>query len=420
MEELRPVRNIFPDLGEEAFTTDYDPDDSLSCKPDRGRELVAAKPADDSTSTFDFLFETTSIEKARNSRMKRIGKGKIDTLYRVGCFMSASADGGTATVSSTTAACSSSSSSTRSNTPLSTEETCSVSNQNDFSFKNKGEHQFVKGLIEGFWECSQCRTLPISARAKHSVMFHASEEPPQGPTIRFHLQKCPKALSEAKANGIEITKDDCVDKERKELSELSESPTAAGASPLAVRRKRGRPRKHESENRGRKKIQRKPPPPPTSPSSLKETLKTISIPPTDNALIESQDSTITATIDILLMSQVERCKYVRSEDTIAYLRNKPLPEDFPGVECKYCTDKKKRWFFNTYTQVATGFPKIEQHLLFQCRDCPKEVKRDLSTAKSQEDLERFLLRTESETGEKATRRQYAGIVFDRLGAFHPN
>lgn len=111
------------------------------------------------------------------------------------------------------------------------------------------------------------------------------------------------------------------------------------------------------------------------------------------------------------MSQVERCKYTRSNDTTAHLRQKPLPEGYPGLQCIHCD---KQWFFNSAIQLATGFPKIEQHLAGACDNCPKEVKKDIGIAKNQEELERNELRLKS--GDRVTRRQYARIVIDRLGA----
>ncbi len=151
----------------------------------------------------------------------------------------------------------------------------------------------------------------------------------------------------------------------------------------------------------------------SSAPSRREIVK-IDIPSTDNGLIEiPNDTNITASIDYYIMSQVKLCSYERSKDAIAYLRQKPLPEGYPGVQCIYCD---KQWFFNSAVQLATGFPKIEQHLTGTCcENCPRDVKKQISIAKNQEDLERHTLRLK--TGEKVTRRQYAKIVIERLGAY---
>jgi len=166
----------------------------------------------------------------------------------------------------------------------------------------------------------------------------------------------------------------------------------------------------------------------------------VCVPPTENGLVyPSKDKNLTATVDILIMSQVALCSYVRAEDTTAYLRQKPLPENFPGLACVHCRVKQdegkrdsqmpqqqqrqqkqkqqpptsKNWFFNSAIQLATGLPKIEQHLMKSCRMCPKSIRTNIMTAKIQEEEERVRLRLRSD--EKITRRQYASLVFDRMG-----
>lgn len=133
----------------------------------------------------------------------------------------------------------------------------------------------------------------------------------------------------------------------------------------------------------------------------------------DSGLVDlDNDINSTATIDYYIMSQVKRCSYVPSNDKTAYLRQKPLPEDYPGVQCIYCD---KQWFFNSSMQLATGFSKIEQHLSGACENCPKTVKTNVNIAKNQETSERNELRSLF-SDEKITRRHYANLVFKRLGA----
>jgi hypothetical protein len=142
-------------------------------------------------------------------------------------------------------------------------------------------------------------------------------------------------------------------------------------------------------------------------------LKHISIPPCDgNGFYHPSDQNITATIDIVLVAQVEKCQYKKEEDTAAFLRQKPLPDGYPGMKCKYCSDK--RWFFNSYKQLATGLPKIEHHLMSQCVGCHESVKRNIVMSKKQETIERAVLRAECQEGKKMTRREYAQLVFGRL------
>ena len=191
-----------------------------------------------------------------------------------------------------------------------------------------------------------------------------------------------------------------------------------------------------------------------------------------NGIIDlEQDVHNTATIDVLIMAQMIQCGYIESDDVMSYLRQKPLPEGFPGVQCKHCcqcqgqnhhqnqnqihtdantSNTKKKWFFNSYKQMATGLPKMEQHLLFQCEACPQSIKDHIIQAKRQEDLERTVLRMERalvvqqavahtgigiggtqkhehersdagsgssgshSNGARVTRRAFARILFDRL------
>ena len=146
-------------------------------------------------------------------------------------------------------------------------------------------------------------------------------------------------------------------------------------------------------------------------------LEIFEIQSTTNGLVDPDvDKTKTASVDIMIMALVERCYYRRTEDTIAYLRQKPFPENYPGVGCVYCAQskgEKKQWFFNSSLQLATGLPKIEQHLM-TCYNAPKNIKSDISRAKHQEERERAILRMK--TNDKITRRQYSTIVFERLGA----
>lgn len=81
------------------------------------------------------------------------------------------------------------------------------------------------------------------------------------------------------------------------------------------------------------------------------------------------------------------------------------------MQCLYCD---KQWFFNSSVQLATGFPKIEQHLTGACEGCPRKVKENIVVTKNQEDLERNELRLK--LGERVTRRQYAKVVIARLEA----
>lgn len=156
---------------------------------------------------------------------------------------------------------------------------------------------------------------------------------------------------------------------------------------------------------------------PINSDTIKALVKNVTLPPPDaNGFYQPSDCTITAIIDIVLVAQVERCEYKKVEDAAAFLRQKPLPDGYPGVKCKHCSDK--RWFFNSYKQLATGLPKIEHHLMSQCEGCEESVKRQITVAKKQEATERTVLRTESSiagSDKKMTRREYAQVVFHRLG-----
>ena len=137
-------------------------------------------------------------------------------------------------------------------------------------------------------------------------------------------------------------------------------------------------------------------------------------PSNSNGLVDVEiDSKSTAFIDMYLMSHVKQCAYIRANDKNFYLRQKPLPEKYPGVQCIFC---EKQWFFNSSLQLATGFPKIEQHLTRFCDNCPRNVQKVIAMAKNQEDEERNELRIKSEGSISVTRRHYGQVVIERLGA----
>jgi len=431
--------------------------DELTCKP-------CKQPTSVNSSTSISTIEIDNTPRTRPFRLKKlVNKRKFDTLYRrrldnMPGYAKVIHPSSTGTTTEDIDIDGNITPSSNSNVPIRILESSTVSNSNsECSISNsssasvsssdqiqgqaqaqsqsQAQQEFVKGRIPYFWECTGCRDLPISARAKHSVLF-ASESPTNAsgsrpnPTMQNHFQMCAQVSSEARQRGVQV-----IDEEGS--SDEDEVSVAMLPKTTRATRRRGRPRKdvqgdadQNAKARGcdddddavvkktkkrRKKAQRKPQVPPDSPSTLKSKLIAVRIPSTENGLIDSKnDKSITGTIDILLLTQVERCEYVPSEDTISHLRQKPLPEGFPGIKCKHCDEKK--WFFNSPTQLATGLPKIEQHLMLQCSECPETMKSDISTAKSQEDAERFVLRAES--GDKVTRRQYAGHVFERLGAYN--
>ena len=116
-----------------------------------------------------------------------------------------------------------------------------------------------------------------------------------------------------------------------------------------------------------------------------------------------------------LMSHIKRCAYIRANDKNVYRRQKPLPEYYLGAQCIFC---EKQWFFNSSLQLATGLPKIEQHLTESCDNCPRNVQKIMiPIAKNQEGDERNELRFQSEEGSiSVTRRHYGQVVIERLGA----
>ncbi len=151
--------------------------------------------------------------------------------------------------------------------------------------------------------------------------------------------------------------------------------------------------------------------------------------PTNDLVDLKEDAKITASLDMLIMAQLDRVEYEVEKDPLNYLRQKPLPEGYPGVKCIHCDGishiaqnqhqhNDKRWFFNSQKQLSSGFPKIEFHLLEQCPACPDDVKKYIRQGKKQEYAERSLLRLESDSGERLryTRMRYAGAVFERLDA----
>ena len=286
---------------------------------------------------------------------------------------------------------------------------------------------FVKGSLPNFWECPNCKHLPFKARGKHSVLYKGGGKAPSSdkyPIIQIHLQFCQEA--KAKYNSEPMTNkggwDNSDDDDEQKSLGVRKSRRLGGKKEdyqtdqcalqvLGDKRPNGRAstRKRKKKKTIRKEEGRLGDATKDIPH---KSVKEITISPSDTGLFDvDSDLRITASIDVLVISQVVTCSYVRAKDTILFLRQMPLPDGYPGLKCKYC---KKYWFFNSYVQLATGLPKIEQHLMNQCKCCPKSIKSEISAAKHQEEMERYILRTK--TKDKITRRQYANVVFTRMKA----
>jgi len=347
---------------------------------------------------------------------------------------------------------------------------------------------FVPGDLPNFWQCPQCRHIPLTQRPKHSVLYHCaptSEEvesdvvPPTSlvhPIIKVHFDVCGNhryrkfskrkiskekemdntntefrsgnhdatyanngKSSDAKANSSR-SDEDYVDK----LSMKGSWTRTIGRS-----RTRGRQQQHSKKARleaSTASVEQKDNvdeisdevtstiDPPSSTVSLCPRYNVVHTPITNNGIVHpTKDAKLTATIDIVLLSQMIRCYYVKTQDTRSHLRerNNALPENFPGIECKYCfssanqetedvtfvggscgKNRRKKWFFRNSNQVSMGLLLIEKHLI-HCRLCPKNVISVIRTAKHQERNQRSHLR--QKTGEKVTRKEYASLVYKRLG-----
>lgn len=343
------------------------------------------------------------LEPERTSRVKCTGKGKVDTIFSVGYIP----------ISGSTSEAGTTLDEMRSIEPhaLCDDSISSVDTSISlFSAEKKNRAEYVQGDIKGFWECPQCQTLPIKHRAKHSVIFHQSKHPPQEhdrPTIRFHIKHCQAAIATAKAKGIEVKK--------KELPEGPLSPSTLKFTVKVPKDKRKRKRSQSEytkknsrriEKNSRTKFSEEK-------SSRRNSIKPVPIPESSTVLVKPlEDSKLTASIDVLLMSNVDRCEYIRAEDKTFSRRGRKLREGFPGIQCNHCNEKK--WFFNCEHQVAVGLPKIEQHLIYQCIRCPREIKNNLILAKHQEEMERHILKTGKMKEAFPTRRRYAEILFERL------
>jgi hypothetical protein len=360
---------------------------------------------------------------------------------------------------------------------------------------------FVPGPISYFWQCRNCRNLPIAARAKHSVVFYApgsstaasssadigSKKASDGdsivdgdrlslaqrPTVQYHMRHCAAAIQRAtetlgmlqqpqhhdgRQKVLENTKrvgDDDDDEEEEDYDEYKiHDPIfqkEQQQQPKGTAKYRKKQKKKSTSYDASKKGNQHPSnnhislqedttstkdqgrccntgaaipkkssillQDTTTLQNLKASLKHVSIPPADDNKFyhPSSDCHITASIDIILVAQVERCSYEKEKDATAFLRQKPLPEGYPGMKCKHCRDK--RWFFNSFKQLATGLPKIEYHLMNQCVGCHEGVKRKIVMSKKQETVERTVLRADPcavAAGKKMTRREYAQVVFDRV------
>jgi hypothetical protein len=253
------------------------------------------------------------------------------------------------------------------------------------------------------------------------------------PTVQYHIRHCAAAIQRAAATlGMlhEDDDDECVINDQA----LIQAPRDTSKHHKKPKKPMGNTHKHHSHShsnihQGHKDDTQDQGCNAMTPSSsspqeiayhiqdLKASLKHISLPPADeNGFYHPSDSHLTATIDIVLVAQVERCTYEKEMDTTAFLRQKPLPNGYPGMKCKHCSDK--RWFFNSYKQLATGLPKIEHHLMNQCHGCHESVKRKIVMSKKQESVERTVLRAQVSSvvaaGKKMTRRGYAEVVFDRV------
>jgi len=284
--------------------------------------------------------------------------------------------------------------------------------------KASSPKNFIRGVVPNFWQCPKCKDLPLSFRAKHSVIFYGGNYVPtitDYPTMQIHFDLCDQRCLEVKGVNFDEMEEESSCGALLNTEEDFRSEQAPEQTSRKTRRRKSKNGEGKVTNLN-KTTQNIENIPKDMQSQHQNQLASVRIPFTNNGLVHpSKDKKLTATIDMLVMSQVERCYYVMAADTTPYLRQKPIPENYPGVQCKYCakSSEKKPWFFNGPIQLSTGFPKIEQHLMFSCKSCPKSIKHDIATAKSQEERERIKLRLKS--GDKITRRQYATLVFSRLG-----
>lgn len=337
---------------------------------------------------------------------------------------------------------------------------------------------FVRGDLPNFWQCPQCKHLPLSQRPKHSVLYHYAPSIDKGkdegvpptslvrPIIQVHFNACGnhknRELNEQSASkDEEISNDDYklgtgshygihADNIRNSDAKGSGSDddyvdnldwNETGSRKTGKRRTRGQQERHSKklrcdantvveDNDNDYGIIEEATPATESPAAiiaLNPKYNVIHTPITNNGLAHpTKDAKLTAAIDIVLISQMVRCYYAKTEDPKPHLRlrSNPLPENFPGMECKYCLSsarqqikdskkKRKMWFFRNSNQLSSTLLLLEKHLLSHCRSCPQNIKNAIRTAKNQEKHERSRLR--KKTGEKITRKEYASVVFKRLG-----
>jgi len=342
-----------------------------------------------------------------------------------------------------------------------------------------------QSMLPNFWQCPNCKKIPFHLRIKNSVFFggHIAPTNVKHPTIRTHFELCETPPGSLELKGTNIPNFDatnisypsdnklrlivCKEDGRNLTSELDKSIKRRTKNTTNNQKKSEDGATSETDNlinerpaittqKKMMKYKKKggdgtttpssdillPPPiptrrprrttttqtnPPTTASKIltRPQISFIPIPPTTNGLVHPSDKNETASIDMLLMSQLERCFYNYSEDhRKGNVRKDYLlfPDDYPGLACRHCDESSnaapKRWFSTCGSHLAGRLPSIEQHLV-SCSSVPLDIRTNIKTAKGQEAEERKRLRAKlsrwgGDKKKKISCQQYAWTVFDRL------
>ena len=303
---------------------------------------------------------------------------------------------------------------------------------------------FVSGAVPNFWECPMCLDRPPLKRARHSVLFFGGADAPTietHPLVAAHILLCTAALCAPPsdtASGGEGQRVKPSLNGGSRGNRVEERGKAEDAQKASANSKRGRKRQREEGNGGGVNSSLLALRPECLKSSKKNavrverffqhdtalTIKRASVsivqksPDKDSPPLVSEgtslanppeDRRLTASVDIIILSQVARCHYDPKVDDVCRSRaqRSGFAAGSPGIRCLHCD---RRWFFKDAKSLARIFARIEEHIL-QCGDCPDNTKEDVQFARGKQVEERAALR---EGAGDEGRSQYTRLLFSEV------
>eukprot|EP00979_Chaetoceros_neogracilis_P006594 scaffold1340_cov277-Chaetoceros_neogracile.AAC.26 len=226
---------------------------------------------------------------------------------------------------------------------------------------------FVEGLVEHFWECSHCNSLPLHWRATGSVVFCA--ERPTMKLVGKHLSVCQgkKSLLIPRNANIRINGPSVLVQWSNDESKRKSSRTKRQSLGLdeIVKKKRKTVAAVPIENINRG---------------------------VDNALLAvSEDKALTTDFAFFTVLQLKKCYLTKSGGSRG---NCPL--GYPGLACRHCAgnSNERRFFYTSADHLRNSFSHIPSHIL-SCVNAPSEVKTKIEENKTIRNIQKTQLKAGS-------------------------